>query len=451
MRAYQILALAALLLFPAVPAPAEAASQGPRLIRDAEIESIIRSYAAPLFQAAGLNPNAIDVYLIQDRRLNAFVTAGMKMFINTGLLMRSETPLQVIGVIAHETGHIAGGHIVGRKEESENALLKVIATQLLGIGAAIATGRPEAGIAVMAGGQDLALKDLLSYSRGQEQAADQAAVRLLEATGQSPIGLVEFMQILGGQEILLASNQDPYLRTHPLSYERVAFAEQAVRMSPYADAPPPADLVTKHARMRAKLIGFLEPASRVFQVYPKTDQSVPARYARAIVYLRAPDLDKALPLIDDLLAEQPKDPFFHELKGQMLFESGRVTEALPSYEAAVRLKPDASHLRQSLAQIQIEMNTRDMDRAALVNLDALLSHDPNNPFAWRLASNAHGRLGEKGMTSLALAESALARRHLPDAREQAARAQRLLPKDSPAWLRAQDVANEAERLESKKR
>ncbi len=441
--------LLALLAFP--PVTAEARRKAPRIIRDAEIENTIRDYAAPLFQAAGLSPQAITVYLIEDNSLNAFVTEGLRMFIHTGLLMRSEDPLQVIAVIAHETGHIVGGHAFARGVETENALIKVLATQLLGIGAAIATGEPGAGAAVITAGQDVVLKGLLSYSRAQEQAADQTAVRLLKATGQSPRGMADFMRIMEDQEILLAASQDPYLRTHPLTQDRIAFAEHALGQSPYADKPASAAQKLQHERMRAKLVGFLDTPVQIIRRYPEQDQSLPARYARTIAYYRQPNLAKALPLIDSLLAEQPDDPFFHELKGQMLFENGHVAEALPNYETAVRLLPRSPQLRVALAQIQIESDDRQLDRQALENLEEVLRREPDNAFAWRLSAVAHGRLGNKGMTSLALAEGALARGRLDEAREQAVRAQRLLAKNSPSWLRAQDVANLAERLQAKKK
>jgi predicted Zn-dependent protease len=433
--------LLALALALALLVPAQAWAQGRNFIRDAEIEGIIRGYATPLFQAAGLTPQAIDVYLIQDRSLNAFVAGGQNMFIHTGLLMRADDPLEVIGVIAHETGHITGGHIAGRIGEMEKAQTTALVSYLLGIGAALATGRPEAAAAVISGGQDIALKGLLTYTRGQEQSADQTAVRLLNGTGQSPRGLLEFMNILGDQEVLLASSQDPYLRTHPLTQDRIMFLEEALARSPYADTPPSPALAAGHARVRAKLFGFLESPVRVFRLYPETDSSVPARYARAIAYYRRPDLDKALPLIDGLLAESPKDPFFHELKGQMLFENGRIAEALPQYETAVGFLPEVPQLRLSLAQIQIELNTREQDRAALDQLNEVLRREPRNAFAWQLSATAHGRLGDKGMAALALAEGALARGRASEASAQAARALHMLPKNTPGWLRAQDVAN----------
>ncbi len=425
--------------------PQRAEADRLRLIRDAEIETIIRTYSTPLFQAAGLSPQGIRLYLVQDRALNAFVAGGLNMFINTGLLMDAEHAGQVIGVIAHETGHLSGGHLATRGTALEQTRGALIATYLLGLGAALATGEPGVGAAVISGGQDVALRGLLQYTRTQESAADQAAVTLLKATRQSPRGLLEFMQKLEGQEVLLTDNQDPYLRTHPLTQERITFLENAVSESPFADLPATPELTMMHDRMRAKLIGFLRPLSQVLRVYPEDDVSLPARYARAIAYYRVPDIDKALVEIDGLLAENPEDPYFRELRGQMLLEHGRVAEALPEYQAAANALPNAPQIRQALAKAQVQMNDPEMDRAALVNLAETLRQEPSNPSAWRLAAVAHGRLGDQGMTALALAEGALARGRFAEARDRADHAIGLLEKNSASWLRAQDLKNEAER------
>jgi len=428
-------------------APADAQTKPLGFIRDAEIETTIRAYATPLFAAAGLDPQSVRVYLVNDDTLNAFVAGGMNLFIYTGLLMRSESANQLIGVIAHETGHIAGGHLARTQEALEHATAESILAFVLGIGAAIATGDSGAGAAVIAGGQSIAQRSLLQYSRTQESAADQAALSYLDRTAQSARGILEFLEFLGDQELLLSNQQDPYLRTHPLSRDRVDTVRNHVAGSPYADAPEPPDFVVAHARMRAKLVGFLRPLGRVLQQYPESDNSLEGRYARAIAYYRAPDLKRALPLIDGLIAERPDDPFFQELKGQILFENGRALEALPYYEAAVRLQPHAPLLRQGLAQVQLESGDPGLNRAALGQLDEVVRIEPDNAGAWRLLSIAYGRDGQLGMTALALAESASARGNAKEARLQADRALKLLPENSPAWLRAQDIFNAASRDE----
>lgn len=451
LKASLVAALAgAVFLVLAAVYPGQGEAKPLRFIRDAEVENIIRAYATPLFQAAGLNPRAIKVYLVNDPSINAFVLPGLKMFVHTGLLIRAERPNQVIGVIAHETGHLSAGHTATRGESFRRSTQAVIASYVLGLAAAVASGRPELGTAIISGGQDIALKGLLNYTRSQESAADQVAVRLLNGTGQSPRGLIEVLRVLRGQEVLLSANQDPYMRSHPLTRDRMAFLEDQAQRSPYGDAPDNPRFQAMHARMRAKLVGFLEPLDRVLRDYPADDASMPARYARAIANYRESNLDTALDLIDNLLAEYPDDPYFHELKGQMMFENGRLAEAVPAYESAVRLLPESPQLRLGLAQVQIETNDPALARKALLHLTETLRYEPGNAFAWRLTAIAHGRNGDVGLTALALAEAALARGHSQKARQQAVRAQSILDRNSASWLRASDIEQEAIRRAKRK-
>ncbi len=440
--------VAAIALIAASLAPLSAVAQERKIIRDAEIENTIRTFVTPLFQAAGLSPSAVDIILIDDPSLNAFVSGGQRIYIHTGLLMRAENAEQVIGVVAHETGHIVGGHIAARVSEARNTTTSLLVTYLLGIGAAIATGRGEVAAATISGAQDIALKSILSFTRSQEQSADQAAVRLLTATHQSPEGLLSFMEILSGQEALLAANQDPYLRTHPLTYERIDFLKHAVDSSPYRDEPPSPELAQEFARVRAKLIGFLQPLSQVFREYPKQDTSLPARYAHAIAYYRKADMERALPLVDGLIEELPDDPYFHELKGQMLFEQGRLKDSLPDLEIAARRLPDSPQILLLLSRVQIELNDPEYDRQALENLQRVVQAEPGNAFAWRLAATAYGRQGDKGMLSLAMAEAALANGRYPEAKVHSQHALDLLPTGSPGWIRADDVLKASERGEA---
>ena len=425
--------------------PATVQAKGLRFIRDTEIENTVRAYSTPILLAAGLNPQAVDVYLIDDPRLNAFVAGGQNMFLHTGLLLRAETPLQVMGVIAHETGHITGGHIVSRSEEVKKTTAALIASYVLGIGTAIATGRGDAGVAVIQGGQGAAVASLLAYTRGQEAAADQAAIKLLEVSGYSPRGLLEFFEILGGQEALLSSRQDPYLRTHPLTQDRITSLRAAVAQSRFADTPAPDNLVAMHERMRAKLLGYLTP-EKALRKYSDNDGSLPARYARAIAYLERGEMAAAEAEVDSLIEEFPEDPYFHELKGDILFHGGRVAEARPSYLKAVELLPDAPLIRRALAHVQMEMNQPEMDKQALEHLKFVTQREPRNVTGWRLLAGVQGRLGDKGMSTLAQAEAALAMNKPKEAKGFAQRALKLLPEYSPGWLRAQDIDGLADRL-----
>ncbi|RDD63008.1 M48 family peptidase [Ferruginivarius sediminum] len=424
--------------------PLRAQAQQMRFIRDAEVEHTIRAYATPMFGAAGLDPSAIDVYLVNDNTLNAFVAGGMNLFLHTGLLRAASGPMQVMGVIAHEAGHIAGGHLASRRKELESTVPAMIASTLLGLAAGVVTGRGDVGIAVARAGQGAAITNLLSYTRSQEGSADQAAVTYMNQAGYSPEGLLAFMEVLEGQEVLLTNNQDPYLRTHPLTGDRIEFLRRAVKESPYTGQDAPTRLRAMHARMVAKLDGFLDAPRKTLRKY-EGETTLAARYARAIAHYREPDLDKALEILDGLLAEHPDDPYFHELKGQMLFEHGRVEQALDSYRRAVELRPGEPLIRLALAEAQLQTNDPKLNGPALDNVQRVLNSEGNNAFAWRLAAIAHGRAGNTGMTALSLSEGAMARGDMRTAREQAVRAQKLLEEHSPAWLRAQDIQREAER------
>lgn len=436
------LSAVALALIPAVQAPAQA--QGIGLIRDAEVESTIRAYGAPLFSAAGLSPQSVRIVIVNDRALNAFVAGGQNLFINTGLIMRAAHAGQVIGVIAHETGHIAGGHLARTQDALRNASVTSILSMVLGAAAAVATGKPEAGVAVIQGGQQIAERNLLTYSRTQESAADQAGLAFLESTGQSARGLLEFMEILSQEELLVAARQSPYIRSHPLTRDRIDATRQALARSRFADTPVPEDIQRMHRRIRAKLQGFIDPPATTLANMRADDPSIEARYARAVAYYRVPDLARALPLIDGLIAEHPDDPYFHELKGQMLFENGRPVEARAPYELAVRLLPDAPLLRVSLAQVQLEIDDPALQPLAYAHLTEALRAEPDNAQAWRLLAVVHGREGRIGEAALALAEQAMTQNRLRDARAQAERAKKLLPADSPSWLRAQDIRLEVD-------
>ncbi|MSO81538.1 MAG: M48 family peptidase [Alphaproteobacteria bacterium] len=434
------------LILTSLGGPAAGQGRAPSLVRDAEIERIIRDYATPIFTAAGLDPGAVRIHLVNDPDLNAFVAGGQRLFVHTGLLMRAETPNQVIGVIAHEAGHISGGHLARLQDELRNAEAKSIIALVLGAAAGIATKDPRPAAAVIVGGQDVAIKDLLRYTRQQESAADQAGMRFLDRSGQSSRGLLEFFRIMQTNEALTGRGGNPYLMTHPLTSDRITTVSNHVALSKWSDVPAQHELQEDHARMRAKIAGFLASYDDTMRLFPETDTSLPSRYARAIAYYRLADLKRALPLVDGLIAEEPDNPWFHELRGQMLLENGRVAESLPSSQKAVDLAPDEGLLRLGLAKAQVEAGDEAMLEPAKRNLRAAQASENDSPELWRLLSVVHGRLGETGLTALAQAEYAMRRGERSLAKTHAKRAEAMLPVGSPGWLRAQDLSRDVTRL-----
>lgn len=425
--------------------PAIGQNRGIGLIRDAEIEGIIRDYATPIFNAAGLDSAAVSIHLVNDPRLNAFVAGGQRVFVHTGLLMRATRPEQVIGVIAHEVGHIAGGHLARFQDELRNARTKSIIATILGTAAGLAAGDGRVAGAVISGGQQVALRDLLKYSRTQESAADAAALKYLDQTGMSATGLAEFFELLQRDFRLAGGRENPYLGTHPLTTDRIAAVQSHLALSRFSDAPTPPDLARKHAYMRAKLIGFLEPLDTVLETYGKDDQSNAARYARAIAYYQRSDLMRALPLIDGLIADEPENPYFYELKGQMLLENGRVRDSLVPYQRMVELAPTEPLLQMAMAKAQVASGDSRYLESALTHLRAAVAADPELREAWRLLTVVNGRLGNHGELALAQAEYSLLGNDAKAAQALAERAEEILPTGSPGWLRAQDIVSETRR------
>jgi predicted Zn-dependent protease len=435
-------ALCALTIFGLVAPRTASAQQSINFIRDAEIESTIRQFVSPVFTAAGLDASAIRIYLVNDPRLNAFVAGGQNLFLNTGLLMRSQSPNQVVGVAAHETGHIAGGHLARTQEALRNATIQSIIAMVLGA-AASAAARGAGGL--LTGGSGVGERSILQYSVEQEAKADQAGLRFLDATGQSAKGLLQFFRILEGEELLSATRQDPYLRTHPLTRQRIEYVQEHVDHSRFSDVPDKPEFIEMHKRMVAKLNGFLNPPAQTLAKYKESDTSVAARYARAVAYYRIPNMAKALPAIDSLIAQEPKNPYFHELKGQMLFENGKVAEAIAPYEEAVRLQPDSALLRVELGQVQIESGDPALNRRALSNLSEGVRIEPDNSMGWHFLAIAYGHENDIGMSALALAEEAQIVGDKKLAVQQATRATQLLKAGTPARLRAEDLKRLANR------
>jgi len=421
-------------------APRHAAANGLSVIRDAEIENTIRAFASPVLTAAGLDQDAVNIYIVKDNSLNAFVAGGQNLFIHTGLIMQSGNASQVIGVLAHETGHIAGGHLTRMHDAIAKSSRSAILGFILGGAAAIATGRGDVGAAIAAGGQSMAMRNFLSYSRGEEGSADQAALKLLDATKQSARGMLEFLKVLEGQELLSSANQDPYVRTHPLSAVRIRTIEHHVANSPYSDVPTPENYVRMHERIKAKLHGFVNPVGRTLRLYKASDKSVPARYARAIAHHRKARFDKALALMDGLIAEHPNDPYFHELKGQILFESGRVRDSIAHHRKAADLLPTSPVILYQLAKAELETNDPALIDPAIINLEAAVAKEPRTAMLWRQLSIGYGRKGDIGRSSLALAEEALIQGNADVAQFHAGKAERYFPEGSREWIQAQDIS-----------
>jgi len=447
LRSLRHFVLAALIIAVAqVPISAFAQQSAPKLIRDAEIEGLMRLYTKPIFQAAGLSPGAVSVYLINDPRINAFVAGGQRIFIHTGLLTQAKTPNEVIGVLAHETGHISGGHLARMGQEIDRQSTTVIIGVLLGaaaMGAGVATGEADAmraGQGIMGGAGTMAQRLVLNYVRAMEASADQAALKFLTATGQSAAGMITLFQKLANQSIASAQFVDPYVMSHPMPMDRIRNLEVAAKASPYFNKKDSPELMMRHQLMQAKLTGFLTP-HMVYQKYPTSDTSMPARYARAIVAFRQGDTRNALPVIDSLIADLPKNPYFWELKGQALLEGGSPSKAIAPLRQAEKLLPSNGLIKLMLAQALLGTETKENAQAAIKTLRAAQKTESDVPSVYKLMAMAYAQLGDIPRAELATAESAFLQGDRKLAIEKAQRALQTFKRGSPEWLRANDILN----------
>ena len=400
------------------------------LIRDAEIENTLRNYGKPIFRTAGLNPDAIKIYIVNDPSINAFVAGGQNLFLNTGLILECKNANMLIGVMAHETGHMAGGHIVKMGNKSKDLSTEAILATVLGAAVTVA-GLPDAGIAVLAGGQHLAERNFLSFSREQEVEADQYGITFLHRTGQSTQGMLDVMELLRRHQTLDFGAIDPYTISHPLSEDRIAHIRSETTNEPVIKDDGFAEA---HQRMVAKLYGFLEKPEYTFAKY--TGDDLASIYARSIAYYKQPDLAKALAEIDKLLKLRPSDPFFNELKGQFLAESGRPEQALVYYKKADELFPDSYLLKLEVGKLYATKGDGDI---AISELNQAAKIEPQSSEVWRALATAYGKKGDDAMASLMLAEEARILDKKKEAKKYAIIARDKLPKKSPAIQRANDI------------
>ncbi len=429
--------LVAALTFFSAATPVSA--QGLPLIRDTEIENLLNDYARPIFKAAGLGEGRVAVRIVRSDIFNAFVLDGRNVFIHTGALMQAETPNQIIGVIAHEAGHIAGGHLAALRSRIARDQTRALLIRMLGLGVAIATGAGEAVFA----GDELIMRSLLAERRSQEAAADQAGLRYLNATGQSGRGMLETFERFAQQEYISDTYKDPFVRSHPVATDRLARLRELVQSSPYYNVKDPPQLQLRHDMMRAKLAGYLERPQVVFNRYPRSDTSLPARYARAIAtFMQGGQsaLPAALEQVDALIRERPDNPYFHELKADFLTRSGKSREAIAPLRQALRLSKGASLIRVQLASALLATNDPKVVSEAADLLRKSIIED-ENPRAYRSLADAYYRLGRQAEADAAIAQAYFLEGDVKQAQNFATRAQRALRQGSPTWLKMDDIIN----------
>lgn len=445
-------ALCGLIATAMLSAPPSASAQNLPLIRDTEIENILSDYAKPLFKAAGLGSGRIKMRIVQNDAFNAFVLDGKNVFVHTGTLMQANSPNEVIGVIAHETGHITGGHMAALRSRIAKDQTRALLAQILGIGLIVAGGVAGgdngnslggAGQGVLFGGNEVIMRSLLAERRQQESAADQAGLGFLNATKQSGRGMLATFERFAQQEYISDAQKDAFARSHPLSTDRLARLRKLVETSPYFGVKDSPELQLRHDLMRAKLSGYLEKPSVVFNRYPATDQTLPARYARALArFFQGGQgaLEAALADVDGLLASRPDYPYFWEVKGDLLMRAGRTREAIPFLRQALKLDPGASLIRVQLAgALQEDQSEAAVNESVVLLRKSLI--DDENSRAFRLLANSYYKQGKRPEADAMIAQAYFLEGDLKQAQLFAKRAQTKLRSGTPEWLKNDDIIN----------
>ena len=449
-RKFTAIATAVALIVAPVAAFAEE-EKGLPILRDTETEQLLRDYTRPILRAAGLERQNIQVVIINQNVFNAFVADGRRIFVNHGALLQSETPNQIIGVLAHETGHLAGGHLARMREQLAQAQTQLIIAMLLGVGAMAAGARSNnqyggggltnAGAAAISGPQNMIMRSLLSYQRQQEESADRAGVKYLTATGQSAKGMYETFKRFTNESLFAAHGADPYYQSHPMPAERVAALAEIARTSPYWDKKDDPALQLRHDMMRAKISGFLERQDTVYRRYPLSDTSLPARYAHAIATYLHGDLRNALGQIDGLIQTQPNNPYFHELRGQALLEGGKPTEAIVPLRRAVQLSNNAALIEMLLGQALVATDNKAYTDEAIGILRNAIVREPEAPLGYMQLAMAYGKKGDLAEADLASAQAAFLRGDNKTARDLASRAKTRFAVGTPGWVKADDIVS----------
>ena len=440
-----ISAAIALALAPSVLAQEK--EKGPAILRDTETEQLLRDYTRPILRVAGLEKQNIQVTIINESVFNAFVADGHRIFVNYGALMQSENPNQITGVLAHETGHLAGGHLSKLREQVAVAQTQMVIAMLLGVGAIAAgaksgngtSGLANAGAAALSAPQEVIRRNLISYQRQQEENADRAGVKFLTATGQSAKGMYDTFKRFSNDSLFAAHGADPYVQSHPMPAERVAALEEIARTSPYWDKKDDPALQLRHDMMRAKISAFMERQDTVYRRYPLSNTSLPARYAHAITTYLHGDLHSALTQIDALIQVQPNNPYFYELRGQALLEGGRPAEAIAPLRKAVQLSNSAPLIEMLLGQALVAADNKAYADEAIGILRAAVARETEAPLGYLQLAMAYSRKGDLAEADLASAQAAYLRGDNKTARDLASRAKTRFAIGTPGWVKADDI------------
>ncbi len=440
-----LLLLLSFLIIPNLSSDAKPVERPISFIRDDEAEKFLQEISKAIFKAAGLDPDSIKIVIINDPAINAFVADGQKLFVHTGLIIQATEASGLIGVIAHETGHIKGAHIIQKNKNIKDASIGTLASYAIGIGSVLVGAPPEAGMAIGSAGQNLATRGFLSYSRDYENAADTVALNVLRKIKISPKGLVGILRQLQQKQKISGDIYDEYLLTHPVTEERINYVLNFIKQNPEVDAPTPADLEFRFRMVKAKVKAFLEKPERTRTYY--NGQNTPdAIYAKAIAFHKEAKFSESMALVEQLIAARPKDPYFNELKAQFLFEKGDINASISQYKKVINMAGNSALLRLKLSEALLATDSQKNWQEATAQLKAALIGEPRNVGLIEKLGIAYGKLNKITISYLYLAESALVAGNKQNTRRYLALAERGPDKTPHDDIKIKELKRELDRL-----
>lgn len=418
---------------------------GISLIRDEETEKFLKEITSPIFRSIGLDEDSVEIIIINDPAINAFVAGGQKVFINTGLIMESDEASSLVGVIAHEAGHIKGAHLVQKSASFENANIGMLAGYVLGLGSVIAGAPAEAGLAISAASQNIATRNALSYSRDYENAADAVALDVLKEIGVTPRGLIRILRKLVMKQKISGDIVDKYLLTHPVSEDRINFLENAIKSDPGIDKKTPQSTEDRFKKVKAKFYGYLADPRKTRSIY-SGKSSDDALYALSIAYNKEARFSEADQLLKELMNRNPGDPYLYELAAQYQFERGHIAEAVLQYEKVSGMLPNSNLVKLNLANAMLAMEDANYYKKAIGVLKNIILREPRNIAAINRLGLAYGKLGQLGKSYLYLAEASIIAKDKENSKFYLAKAEQNVDKSSQDYLKFNELKKELGRL-----
>jgi len=421
------------------------AAAGISIIRDDETEKLLKEITDPIIRAVGLDSDSIEIVIVNDPSINAFVSGGQRIFIHTGLIAEADDVSTVIGVLAHEAGHIKGAHIIQKGSDYEKANYGAIAGYVLGLGSVLAGAPAEAGLAISSASQNIAMRNLLSYSRDYENAADTVALEVCKKIGVTPRGLVNLLRKIQSEQKISGDIVDKYMLTHPVSEERIKYIENYIKKHPEIDKKPAEEIQKKFLMVKAKIYGFLYSSKKTKQIYQgkTTDEAL---YALSVIKHREAKFSESDNYLNQLIARYPSNYYFYELRAQFLFERGKVDQSISEYRKVLIKLENSVLIRLKLANALLNKKDAASYQEAVSQLKAALLSEPRNISLTNQLGLAYGKLGNLGTSYLYFAESSIIAKNLNNAKFYLQKAERYINKASPEFIKLTELKNELDRL-----